>query len=92
MRKKLLKALEKELVSNKAASKFENDDVTDSEEEEGEEEVEEEVEETKMEDGIPIFDDMKEKMKRRIKVCWIFLRRYKLVRSYWHDQSLFIEG
>ena len=85
MRKKLLKALEKELVSSKASKTFENDDVSESEEEEGEEE---EVEESKMEDGFPAFDDMKEKMKRRIKVCWIFLYCCKLERGYWHDQNL----
>ena len=65
MRKKLLKALEKELVANKVTKKFETDDVITDSEEEGEEEVEE----PKVEDGTPVLDDMKEKTKKKIKVC-----------------------
>jgi len=64
MRKKLLKALEKELVSDKTTKKFDKEDVLESEEEE--EEVDEGLEEAKLE-GDVVFDEFMEKTTKKVK-------------------------
>ena len=68
MRKKLLKALEKELVSDNTAKKFDKEDMSESEEEE---EVDEVLEETKLEGDGVVFDEFMEKTPKKVKVCCV---------------------
>lgn len=73
MRKKLLKALERELVSEKTAKLLDKDDLTESEEDDGDNEEEEDEEGgTKVKGDSFILEDEKEKVKRRAKVSLPF--------------------